>query len=109
MVGACNSSARDTRACDMASLKAIDSARASEGLGPLDLPAGYETLAMPAQLVVVTNAERTSRRAASLAFARRQPRPSGCAGAGLRYGPERPCRQHVGGQHSRWDADGPPS
>ncbi len=61
MVGACNSSARDTRACDMASLKAIDSARASEGLGPLELPAGYETLATPAQLVIVTNAERTSR------------------------------------------------
>ena len=61
MVGACNSSARDTRACDMASLKAIDSARASEGLGPLELPAGYETLGMPAQLVAVTNAERTSR------------------------------------------------
>jgi hypothetical protein len=45
----------------MASLKAIDSARASEGLAPLELPAGYETLGMPAQLVAVTNAERTSR------------------------------------------------
>ncbi len=61
MVGACNSSARDTRECDAASLKAIDSARASEGLGPLELPTGYETLGMPAQLVAVTNAERTAR------------------------------------------------
>ncbi|HUC13847.1 MAG TPA: hypothetical protein VMS00_05285 [Acidimicrobiales bacterium] len=61
MVGACNSSARDPRACDTATLKAIDSARASEGLSPLDLPAGYEALGMPAQLVAVTNAERTSR------------------------------------------------
>ncbi len=61
MVEACNSSARATRMCDGASLKAIDSARASEGLGPLDLPAGYENLGMAAQLVAVTNAERTSR------------------------------------------------
>ena len=61
MVEACNSSARGPRACDVASLKAIDSARASEDLGPLELPAGYEGLGMAAQLVAVTNAERTSR------------------------------------------------
>jgi hypothetical protein len=61
MVAACNSSVRDPRACNAASLKAIDSARASEGLGPLELSADFETLAMPAQLVAVTNAERTSR------------------------------------------------
>jgi hypothetical protein len=61
MVGACNSSSSSPRACDVASLKAIDSARASEGLGPLELPPGYETLDLGAQLVVVTNSERTSR------------------------------------------------
>jgi hypothetical protein len=61
MVWTCNRSARAPRACDIASLKAIDSARASEGLGPLDLPAGYENLNMADQLVAVTNAERTSR------------------------------------------------
>jgi hypothetical protein len=60
-VGACDGSARARRACDEASLKAIDSARASEGLGPLELPAGYEDLGLAAQLVAVTNAERTSR------------------------------------------------
>jgi hypothetical protein len=61
MVGACDRSARARQACDEASLEAIDSARASEGLGPLELPAGYEDLGMAAQLVAVTNAERTSR------------------------------------------------
>ncbi len=61
MVASCDSSARAPRACNFASLKAIDSARASEGLGPLELPAGYEALGIGAQLVVVTNAERTSR------------------------------------------------
>jgi hypothetical protein len=61
MVGACDGSARAREACDVASLKAIDSARASEGLDPLKLPAGYEDLGMAAQLVAVTNAERTSR------------------------------------------------
>jgi hypothetical protein len=61
MVGACNGAAATPRACDAASLKAIDSARAAEGLGPLELPAGYETLGVASQLVVVTNAERTSR------------------------------------------------
>jgi hypothetical protein len=61
MVGSCNSSARAPRACNLASLKAIDAARESEGLGPLELPPGYEALGMGAQLVAVTNAERTSR------------------------------------------------
>jgi len=61
MVGACNGSGPAPRACDIASLKAIDSARALEGLGPLELPAGYGALGMAAQLVAVTNAERTSR------------------------------------------------
>jgi hypothetical protein len=61
MVGSCDSSAGAARACDAASLRAIDSARASEGLGPLELPAGYEDMGMAAQLVAVTNTERTSR------------------------------------------------
>lgn len=61
MVGACDGPASTPRACDMASLREIDSARASEGLGPLYLPAAYESLATPAQLVAVTDAERTSR------------------------------------------------
>jgi hypothetical protein len=61
MVGSCDGSARAPRACDAASLRAIDSARGPEGLGPLELPAGYEDMGMAAQLVAVTNAERTSR------------------------------------------------
>src|ERR1700677_495037 len=61
MVGSCDSSARAPHACDAASLRAIDSARETEGLGPLGLPTGYEDMGMAAQLVAVTNAERTSR------------------------------------------------
>lgn len=48
-------------ACDRAALAAIDTARASEGYGPLLLPPGFYGLDPSAQLVAVANAERTSR------------------------------------------------
>lgn len=48
-------------ACNRAALTAIDTARATEGYGPLLLPADFSGLAPGAQLVAVANAERTSR------------------------------------------------
>jgi hypothetical protein len=53
--------------CDPVALAAIDLARAGEGLGPLLLPANFETLDVVSQLMVVTNAERTSRGLPALA------------------------------------------
>jgi hypothetical protein len=50
-----------TAACDGVALGAINSARASEGLGPLPLPGNFGALDLATQLIVVTNAERTTR------------------------------------------------
>jgi hypothetical protein len=50
-----------TAACNAAALAAIDAARVSEGYGPLGLPAGFASLPAAQQLLVVANAERTSR------------------------------------------------
>ncbi|MGH9103183.1 MAG: family 16 glycosylhydrolase [Acidimicrobiales bacterium] len=47
--------------CIAAATSAIDAARASEGVGPVVLPAGFATLDPAQQLLVVTNAERTAR------------------------------------------------
>ena len=47
--------------CDSAALNDINSARASEGYGPLRLPSGFESLPSRAQIIIVANAERTSR------------------------------------------------
>ncbi|MHB1928315.1 MAG: CAP domain-containing protein [Acidimicrobiales bacterium] len=48
-------------ACNAAALAAIDAARASEGYGPLRLPGGFSSLGAVEQLLVVANAERTTR------------------------------------------------
>jgi hypothetical protein len=53
-------------ACNAAALADIDSARAGEGLGPLVLPSNFSSLSTVAQLVVVADAERTSRGLPSL-------------------------------------------
>lgn len=42
-------------------LAAIDRARAAEGVRPLHLPARFQTLSIPAQLLVLANAERVDR------------------------------------------------
>jgi hypothetical protein len=60
-VAACISPGRSVSRCNVASLAAIDSARAAEGYGKLTLPAGYASMTMPDQLLYVANAERTSR------------------------------------------------
>jgi hypothetical protein len=52
---------QNVQACDAAALIGIDEARAGEGLGPLELPSGFYGLPVASQLVVVANAERTSR------------------------------------------------
>lgn len=59
---ACWTSNPDLQACNQAALTDINHARAQEGLGPLALPSNYYSLSVPAQLVAVSNAERTSRR-----------------------------------------------
>jgi hypothetical protein len=47
--------------CQAVVLHAIDRARGAEGLGPLDLPAGYGSLTMAQQLFVLADIERTDR------------------------------------------------
>jgi hypothetical protein len=47
--------------CQTASLQAIDNARASEGLPPMELPADWASLSPAEQLFVATNLERTVR------------------------------------------------
>ena len=58
---ACDIATATLAGCDAASLRAIDAARAGEGLKPLELPPGFFDLPPSVQLVVVTNAERLSR------------------------------------------------
>jgi hypothetical protein len=48
-------------ACQATVLRAIDRARAAEGLGPLELPAGYGSLTTPQQLFVLADMERADR------------------------------------------------
>jgi uncharacterized protein YkwD len=54
-------------ACNSAALTSINAARASEGLGPLVLPANFNSLDTVSQLIAATNAERTSRGLPSMA------------------------------------------
>jgi hypothetical protein len=51
----------NAQACDTAALANINSARAGEGYGPLALPSNFEALSSRQQLIVVADAERTSR------------------------------------------------
>ena len=50
-----------TLACQAASARAIDAARADEGVAPLQLPSGFYTMPPIVQLLVVANAERSDR------------------------------------------------
>ena len=54
-------SAGDGAACQSAAVEAIDLARASEGVGPLRLPAGYDEMNGSQQLLVLADLERTAR------------------------------------------------
>ncbi|HET6964818.1 MAG TPA: hypothetical protein VFH58_08595 [Acidimicrobiales bacterium] len=47
--------------CDAAALNDINAARAGEGYGPLPLPSNFESLGLRQQLIIVANAERTTR------------------------------------------------
>ena len=47
--------------CLRVTLDAIDTARAQEGVGPMDLPANFAQLSIPEQLFVALNAERVDR------------------------------------------------
>ncbi|HET9733344.1 MAG TPA: hypothetical protein VFP54_11780 [Acidimicrobiales bacterium] len=64
---ACWTSSPDIAKCNQAALADINKARASEGLGPLQLPGDFYSLPVPAQLIAVANAERTSRGLPALA------------------------------------------
>jgi hypothetical protein len=48
-------------ACELAVLADINAARASEGVGPMTLPSGYDSLSAPQQLLVLANLERIGR------------------------------------------------
>jgi hypothetical protein len=58
---ACWTSSPSIQQCNQAALTDINKARASEGLGPIQLPSNFYSLSVPGQLVAVANAERTSR------------------------------------------------
>ena len=58
---ACWAAPVNASACDSAALSDINSARATEGYGPLSLPSNFESLPTQAQIIIVANAERTSR------------------------------------------------
>ncbi len=51
----------ETTACTDDALQAIDTARAQEGIGPMELPSNWSSLTPAEQLFVVTNLERTAR------------------------------------------------
>lgn len=51
--------ANDT--CDAAALVDFDAVRTSEGLGPMTLPAGFDTLSVPLQLLAISDIERVDR------------------------------------------------
>jgi hypothetical protein len=60
--GVCSSSSLDlTGPCEQEALQAIDRARASEHLGPMELPSDWPALTAAEQLFVATNLERTAR------------------------------------------------
>lgn len=69
-VRACEGVSNPSPACTNAALGNIDSARATEGLRPLELPLDYSSLLFRQQLVVVTNVERSVRRLRSLSESR---------------------------------------
>jgi Fibronectin type III domain len=48
-------------ACDQETVSAIDAARASEDVGPMTLPVGYDQMPPAEQVLVVSNLERTDR------------------------------------------------
>jgi hypothetical protein len=50
-----------TGTCEQEALQAIDRARASENLGPMELPSDWSALTPAEQLFVATNLERTAR------------------------------------------------
>jgi hypothetical protein len=54
-------------ACDQETVSAIDAARASEGVGPMTLPLGYDQMPQDEQVLVVSNLERTDRGLAPVA------------------------------------------
>jgi uncharacterized protein YkwD len=63
---ACYTSTPNVSACDTQALAAINSARAGEGYGPLQLPSNFYQLSTVQQILAVANAERTSRGLPSL-------------------------------------------
>jgi len=53
--------------CDQEAVSAIDAARASEDVGPMTLPVGYDQMPQTEQVLVVSNLERTDRGLAPVA------------------------------------------
>ncbi len=61
MTQACWVANPNPASCDAAALADINAARAGEGYGPLPLPSNFESLSLRQQLIIVANAERTTR------------------------------------------------
>lgn len=55
------SSAAANDICDSAALVDFDAVRAAEGLGPMTLPADFDTMSVPVQLLTISDTERVDR------------------------------------------------
>lgn len=53
--------------CDQRAVKEIDHGRQLEGVGPMNLPRGYDQLSLVSQILVITNLERVDRGLAPVA------------------------------------------
>jgi hypothetical protein len=61
-IDACAMSGLDTQpVCLRGALQAVDNARAREGIGPMELPAGFAAMSFDRQMLTVVNAERVGR------------------------------------------------
>jgi hypothetical protein len=60
-------SSSQVSACDQETVSAIDAARASEDVGPMTLPVGYDQMPPAEQVLIVSNLERTDRGLAPVA------------------------------------------
>ena len=52
---------QENQKCTSAAVSAIDSARAAEGVGPMNLPSNWSSLTVPEQVFVASNLERVDR------------------------------------------------
>lgn len=88
------------RRCESAALPVINAARASEGVGPMQLPAAFATMSAPLQFLVVTDLERVGR--GLPAAAALSPALDGLAQAGANTSSDPPMPSGAGSVGANW-------